>query len=89
MQTKTFIIAALVALTEARFGQEGLVQNAVQGLSDFGNPGDAGTLAGQTPGSLLGGANACDKVRNPRSKVLGLTRNLSTVKQVKTLTPIT
>jgi hypothetical protein len=64
MQAKTLILAALVAFTEARFGQEGLVQNAVQGLSDFGNPGEAGTLAGQTPGSLLGGANACDKVRN-------------------------
>lgn len=62
MQTKTLILAALVAFAEARFGQEGLVQNAVQGLSDFGNPGDSGTLAGKTTGVLLGGANACDKV---------------------------
>jgi hypothetical protein len=63
MYTKAVLLAALVAISEARFGQEGLVQSAIQGLSDFGNPGEAATLAGQTPGVLLAGANACDKVR--------------------------
>ncbi|KAJ9149898.1 hypothetical protein NKR23_g4115 [Pleurostoma richardsiae] len=63
MYAKAAIVTALVAFAEARFGQEGLVQSAVQALSDFGNPGDAGTLAGQTPGVLLAGANACAKLQ--------------------------
>ena len=62
MQSKAIILAALMAFAEARFGQEGSVQSAIQALSTFGKPGDAGTLAGQTPGVLLAGANACDKV---------------------------
>jgi hypothetical protein len=63
MMSKTIILSALLALSEARFGQEGTVQNKIQALSNFGNPGEAGTLAGQTPGVLLAGANACAKVR--------------------------
>lgn len=62
MQTKTVILAALASLAQARFGQEGAVQNVIQALSNFGPPGAAGTLAGQTPGVLLAGANACAKV---------------------------
>jgi len=62
MYSKTFIIAALAAVGQARFGREGLVQASVQALSDFGAPGAAGTLAGQTPGVLLAGASACAKV---------------------------
>lgn len=62
MYTKTFIIAALATMGQARFGREGLVQASVQALSDFGAPGAAGTLAGQTPGVLLAGASACAKV---------------------------
>jgi hypothetical protein len=65
MMSKTIILSAFLALAEARFAQEGLVQNVIQGLSNFGNPGEAGTLAGQTPGVLLAGANACAKVRPP------------------------
>jgi hypothetical protein len=61
MYTKA-VILSFAALAAARFGQEGLVQAAIQALSDFGNPGEAATLAGQTPGVLLGGANACAKV---------------------------
>lgn len=56
------VVLAFAALAAARFGQEGLVQNAIQGLSNVGSPGQAATLAGQTPGVLLGGANACAKV---------------------------
>lgn len=63
MLAKSLIFAAIVAFVEARFAQEGLVQGSVQALGDFGNPGAAGTLAGQTPGVLLAGANACAKVR--------------------------
>lgn len=62
MQTKVLIISALVAFTEARFSQEGLVQASVQALSNRGSPGAAGTDAGQTPGVLLAGANACAKL---------------------------
>ncbi len=62
MYTKAVIVAALLAFAEARFGQEGVVQSAIQGLDSFGKPGEAATLAGQTPGVLLAGANACAKV---------------------------
>lgn len=61
--SKAIIISALLAFAEARFGQEGLVQNAISSLGSFGNPGEAATLAGGSPGVLLGGANACAKVR--------------------------
>jgi hypothetical protein len=67
MQTKPVILVAFAALGQARFGQEGAVQNIIQGLSAFGPPGAAGTLAGQTPGVLLAGANACAKVSEPNT----------------------
>jgi hypothetical protein len=67
MQTKSFILVALATMSQARFGQEGLIQGLVQALSDFGTPGAAGTLAGQTPGVLLAGASACAKVGSPFS----------------------
>jgi hypothetical protein len=62
MQSKTLAVLALAALAQARFGQEGLIQPIIQGLSNFGPPGAAGTLAGRTTQVLLAGANACDKV---------------------------
>jgi hypothetical protein len=62
MYTKAAALAILVAVAEARFGQEGLIQNLIQGLNAFGQPGQAGTLAGQSPGVLLAGANSCAKV---------------------------
>ena len=63
MYSKIAVLAALVAFAEARFGQEGLAQGAISALGAFGNPGQAATLAGASPGVLLGGANACAKVR--------------------------
>jgi hypothetical protein len=63
MFSKAFAFVALVAYVEARFGQEQAVANLVQALGNFGQPGQAATLAGQTPGVLLAGANACAKVR--------------------------
>ena len=63
MQTKAVIHVAFATLGQARFGQEGSVQSIIQGLGNFGAPGAAGTLAGQTPGVLLAGASACAKVR--------------------------
>lgn len=65
MLAKIVLIAAVAAIVEARFGQEGTIQATIQGLSTFGQPGQAATLAGQTPGVLLAGANACAKVRSP------------------------
>ncbi|AEO66403.1 01df74d9-75ea-47f2-982d-07b289156c49 [Thermothielavioides terrestris] len=63
MQTKSFIVIALATLSQARFGQEGAVQDKIQALSNFGAPGAAATLAGKTPGVLLAGANACAKLQ--------------------------
>ncbi|KAK7701323.1 hypothetical protein SLS64_010366 [Diaporthe eres] len=62
MMSKSIIVAALVAYTEARFGQEQVPVSAVSSLSNFGNPGEAATLAGGIPGSLLAAANPCDKL---------------------------
>jgi len=62
MYTQAVVISSLAALAAARFGQEGVIQSSIQALSNFGNPGQAATLAGQTPGVLLAGANACAKV---------------------------
>jgi hypothetical protein len=69
MPTKSFIVIALATLGQGRFGQEGLVQEKIQALSNFGPPGAAGTLAGQTAGVLLAGANACAKVLRPNIKL--------------------
>lgn len=60
--SKAFVITALLATAQARFGQEGSVQSIISALGNFGNPGEAPTLAGATPGVLLAGANACDKL---------------------------
>lgn len=46
MMSKSIIVAALVAYAEARFGQEQTPVSAVSALSNFGNPGEAATLAG-------------------------------------------
>lgn len=60
--SKSLIITALLAFAEARFGQEQAATQAISALSNFGNPGEAATLAGATPGVLLAGADACAKV---------------------------
>ncbi len=60
--SKALILSVLVALSQARFNQEQVPVSAVQALSNRGQSGQAATLAGQVPGSLLAGANACAKV---------------------------
>lgn len=61
---KLALIAAIVAVVEARFGQEQIPVAAVSALDgQFGNSGQAATLAGGVPGSLLGGADPCEKLR--------------------------
>lgn len=59
---KAFIIAAIVAYVEARFDQEQIPVAAIAALSSFGQPGQAATLAGQVPGSLLAAASSCAKL---------------------------
>lgn len=63
--SKLALITLAIAYVEARFGQEGLIQANIAALDAFGEAGDAATLAGQTPGVLLGGAGACEKVSPP------------------------
>lgn len=69
MMSKSIIVAALVAYAEARFGQEQTPVSAVSALSNFGNPGEAATLAGGIPGSLLAAANPCDKVSHSATRI--------------------
>lgn len=65
--SKTFILAALLAYAEARFGQEQEPVAAVQALDgSFGDPGAAATIAGSIPSALLAAASPCDKVRITR-----------------------
>ncbi|KAI1774508.1 hypothetical protein F4818DRAFT_442010 [Hypoxylon cercidicola] len=62
MYTKATLISAILAVAEARFGQEQTPVSAITSLSNFGNPGEAATLAGSVPGVLLAAANPCDKL---------------------------
>ncbi|KAJ0385653.1 hypothetical protein COL922a_005978 [Colletotrichum nupharicola] len=61
--SKTLLISALLAVAEARFGQEQTPVSAVSSLQNVGNPGEAATLAGGIPGVLLAAANPCDKLK--------------------------
>lgn len=60
--SKLLTVVFLAALAEARFSQEQVPVSKVSALSDFGNPGEAASLAGAVPGVLLAAANPCDKV---------------------------
>ncbi|KAG4222939.1 hypothetical protein PC116_g28588 [Phytophthora cactorum] len=62
MYTKTALISALLAVAEARFGQEQTPVADIQALGNFGNPGEAATLAGGVPGVLLAAADPCAKL---------------------------
>lgn len=68
--SKFLTIAFLAAFAEARFGQEQVPVSKVSALSNFGNPGEAASLAGAVPGVLLAAANPCDKVSTPAFKKL-------------------
>lgn len=60
--SKAFLVSALIAYAEARFGQEQTPVQFITALSNFGNPGEAATLAGGVPGVLLAAANPCAKL---------------------------
>jgi hypothetical protein len=62
MYSKSTALLALLAVAEARFGQEQAPVAAISALGNFGNPGEAATLAGGVPGVLLAAANPCDKL---------------------------
>jgi hypothetical protein len=62
MVSKVFIISAVIAYVEARFGQEQLPIAAIQAVKG-GNSGQASTIAGAAISDLLGAANSCAKVR--------------------------
>jgi hypothetical protein len=61
MYTQT-VLLALLALAEARFGQEQTPIAAISALGAFGSSGQAATLAGQSISFLLAAANPCGKV---------------------------
>jgi hypothetical protein len=61
MVSRVFILAAVVAYVEARFGQEQVPIEAI-GAVQGGDAGAASTIAGAAISDLLGGANSCDKV---------------------------
>ncbi len=65
MYSKIAVLSAMLAFAEARFGQEQSVASIISALGNFGQPGQAATLAGASPGVLLAGANACAKVCGP------------------------
>ncbi|KAI1187623.1 hypothetical protein F5B17DRAFT_399083 [Nemania serpens] len=62
MYTKLALTSALLAIAEARFGQEQVPVSGISALSNFGKPGEAPTLAGAVPGVLLAAADPCAKL---------------------------
>lgn len=65
MISKAFMVAALIAYVDARFGQEQVPISAISAVKG-GASGAAATVAGAAISDLLGGANSCAKVQpNP------------------------
>ncbi|KAI8629622.1 hypothetical protein F5Y19DRAFT_72230 [Xylariaceae sp. FL1651] len=62
MHTKIALTSVLLAVAEARFGQEQVPVSDISALSNFGQPGEAPTLAGAVPGVLLAAADPCAKL---------------------------
>ncbi|KAI1360776.1 hypothetical protein F5Y08DRAFT_39397 [Xylaria arbuscula] len=62
MYSRAALISAILAVAEARFAQEQIPVADISALSNFGNPGEAATLAGAVPGVLLAAADPCDKL---------------------------
>lgn len=62
MLMRSALIVSLATLIVARFGEEkgkGAIA-AIASLGDFGKPGEAATLSGQSIQFLLAAANPCD-----------------------------
>lgn len=62
MLSKQLALALLIAVAQARFGQEQVPIAAISAVNG-GNPGEAATIAGAAISDLLAGANACDKLK--------------------------
>ncbi|KAI0108917.1 hypothetical protein GGR51DRAFT_113821 [Nemania sp. FL0031] len=62
MYTKVALTSALLAVAEARFAQEQIPVSFITALRNFGQPGQADTLAGAVPGVLLAAADPCAKL---------------------------
>lgn len=62
MYTKVALASVLLAVAEARFSQEQVPVADISALSNFGQPGEAPTLAGAVPGVLLAAADPCAKL---------------------------
>lgn len=62
MYSKLTIASALLAVGQARFAQEQIPVADISALSNFGQPGQAPTLAGAVPGVLLAAADPCNKL---------------------------
>jgi hypothetical protein len=62
MYTKAILLSLLAACAEARFGQENVPIAAISALTQFGQSGQAATLAGQSISFLLAAANPCGKL---------------------------
>ncbi|KAI0441989.1 hypothetical protein F4803DRAFT_389149 [Xylaria telfairii] len=62
MYTNVALASLLLAVAEARFSQEQIPVADISALSNFGQPGEAPTLAGAVPGVLLAAADPCAKL---------------------------
>ncbi|KAI1419863.1 hypothetical protein F5Y12DRAFT_788703 [Xylaria sp. FL1777] len=62
MYAQVAFTSVLLAVAEARFSQEQIPVAAISALSNFGQPGEAPTLAGAVPGVLLAAADPCAKL---------------------------
>ncbi|KAI1748382.1 hypothetical protein F4782DRAFT_360917 [Xylaria castorea] len=62
MYTNIALVSVLLAVAEARFSQEQIPVGDISSLSNFGQPGEAPTLAGAVPGVLLAAADPCAKL---------------------------
>ncbi|KAG9774613.1 hypothetical protein ABEF93_003494 [Exophiala dermatitidis] len=60
--TTTVALAAVIAVVQARFGQEQVPIPAIAAVQG-GDPGVAQTIAGAAVSDLLAGSNACDKLK--------------------------
>lgn len=63
MLSQAVLVSFIMALAEARFGQEQVPIPAISALSDLGAPGEAAKLAGGDVSTLLAAANPCAKLQ--------------------------
>ncbi|MCJ1309374.1 hypothetical protein MMC25_003033 [Agyrium rufum] len=62
MYSQVVSILAIIAMVEARFGQEQVPVAAIQAVTSGGGSGVAATLAGGSISTILAASNSCDKL---------------------------